>query len=45
MQRNFEDSLDLKATEWRDLMDKFLKMETDHHQIYEMNQRLVSETE
>lgn len=45
MQRNFEDSLDLKATEWRDLMDKYLKMEGDYHQIYEMNKRLVSECE
>lgn len=45
MQRNFEDSLDLKASEWRDLKDKYLKMEADYHQIYEMNQRLVSEHE
>ena len=29
MQRNFEDSLDLKASEWRDLMDKYLRMEGD----------------
>ena len=26
-------------------MDKYLKMEADYHQVYEMNQRLVSEIE
>ena len=28
-QRNFEDTLDLKAIEYKDMIDKYLRMESD----------------